>query len=1082
MASAARLACAALAVALCAAHAALAQEEGDAPPAPLSLAADGARTHEAGSGPQALTLRALSGSEPVAGARLRLELLDAPPSAYCTCGEATTLPDGTFAIEWGSAEAGAMTLRAEAEADGHAPAVGSFALTARAAAARAASASLWVPPLMLEGHDYEGVVVTAEARAQGARILLTSGDPASLEVDREATVHPGDNHAIFGMRALSAGADPVGVYASISGPLVGAESRIYSQNSVPSRLEVIMASNSTVSDEVAAYVFALDANGAPARVASETRVRLEPGGSLEAPREVVIPEGGFYARFAVRVHGDGLLRAHATGLEPDDYAITKARRDVGLRMGVAPTHSGENSHAEYAVWLEEGGRPHSHHGVLVGQVHTDNTRVAGFLPVSAENSESAGLRMRDGVASGRVYTREAGEATITASIPDVGTATARLLVGAAYSANVAEQGEDAAADSGDLEPVPAECAGEPRDAEVDGIRAWVHPSLTPGPARLTVAQYHDTAARGACAEAIKTVEGTEDDDSTDDACPERDGMRECHAVRHPMEADGRRVSLSVSPAGVDYDATVELAQGSMRSFSASFGVRARDMGNYTLAATATNVGTALANFSAALPSPPGHSLRVVPLRVAPGGAMQDVALVSIAGPGGELVGAQKAFGRPVEVTVAGAGLPERTLRVSGDSAAVRAGLAAGTRVTATAAGLERGTAEISIPGVVAGVDLALPRSVHLHEEFPFAMHLVDSLGTPLSLAGETALAASGLDVDWAARRMSAQRPGNITMSVLAEQGAHEASIGVFANALGLDVRASAATARTGAPFRIDVVASAPGIGVDVSSPIPWERVEGSTSIDVTAAVPGTFPVTITASKRGYEPSHETLSVTVEEYAILDVSAAGTDGRALGMRNVTLVTRAHDGAAPEREISLPWRREYRDLSSAEVVFPQAHGSSYALSSVTVNGEGHAGGPIALSTSADTVVRAVYDRSVTVGVEGGPVSGAGAHAYGSRVTLVAGTVEVVPLLVYGVFEGWDGLPGGATVEGNTASFAADGDVSVTALYRQDYTGALAVALAAMAGTAAWTQSRRLGGVSPAWALGEIARRVRARAWNR
>jgi len=1080
-ASAARLACAVLAAALCGGCAALAQGD-DMPPRPLSLSADGARAHEAGSGPQALTLRAMSGSEPVAGARLRLELLDAPRSAYCTCGEATTLQDGTFAMEWGSAEVGAMTLRAEAEADGHAPAVGSFALTATAAAARAASASLWVPPLMLEGHAYEGVVVAAEARAQGARILLTSGDPESLEVDREAIVHPGDNHAIFGMRALSAGAGPVGVYASISGPLVGAESRIYSQKSVPSRLEVIMASNSTVSDVVAAYVFALDANGAPARVASDTRVRLEAAGSLEAPREALIPEGGFYARFSVRVHGDGLLRAHATGLEPDDYAITKARRDVGLRIGVAPSHAGEDSHAAYTVWLEEGGRPRSHHGVLTGQVHTDNTRVAGFLPASAENSESAGLRMRDGVASGTVYTREAGEAAITASIPDVGTATARLLVGAAYSANVAGQGEDAAADSGDLEPAPAACAGKAPDAEVNGIRAWVHPSLTSGPARLAVAQHHDTAAPAACAEAIRAAEGTDDDDTVGEDCLQGDGASKCHAVRHPMEADGRRVSLSVSPPGADYDASVELAHGQMRSFAASFDVLARDVGNYTLAATATNVGTALANFSAALPSPPGHSLRVVPLRVAPGGETQDVALVSIAGPGGALVGAQDAFGRPVEVTVAGAGLPERTIRVSGDSAAVRAGLEGGTRVTATAAGLGRGTAEISIPGVVAGVDLALPQSVHLHEEFPFAMHLVDSLGTPLSLAGETALAASGLDVDWGTRRMSAQRSGNITMSVLAAQGAHEASIGSFANALGLDVRASAATARTGTPFRIDVIASAPGIGIDVSSPIPWERVSGSTSIDVTAPVPGTFPVTITASKRGYEPSHETLSVTVEEYAILDVSAAGTDGRALGMRNVTLITRAHGGEEPEREISLPWRREYRDLASAEVVFPRAHGGSYALSAVTVNGEDHAGGPIPLSTGGDTVVRAVYDRSVTVSVAGGDVSGAGAHAYGSRVTLVASPVEAVPLLAYGVFEGWDGLPEGATAEGPTASFVADGDVSVVARYRQDYTGALAAALAAMAGVAVWRRSRGPGGVSPAWALGEAARRVRARAWNR
>ncbi len=1074
MARAPHIARAALVAFLCVAPVALAQDEVDGADLPLSVTVAGSRSHVVGSDPQTLTISAVSGSSPVAGAKLGLELVGAPGGAYCTCGEATALDDGTFAIEWGSAEPGAMTLRVDAEAEGHLSTTGQFALTAAQADSAPARASLWIPPAMLEGRTYEGIVVTEDAHAQGARILITSSDPAALAVEREATVQAGDNHAIFELRPLAAGRDAVGVFASINGPLVSAESRIYSQKSVPSRLEVILASNRTMSGSVTAYVFALDSNGTPTRVPAETTVRLESDSALVSPAEAVIPEDEFHARFALRVYGNGTLRAHTGGLESASAEIAKVTRDVDISMEVAPSPAGESSHATYHAWLEEGGRPYAHPGVLVGNVHTDNTAVAGFLPVASENSEHAALYMRNGVASGLVYTRGAGVATITVSVPDVGTATGRIVVGSAYLDNIGDLGGLAAMSDVNIEPVPAACATARPDANVNSIRAWVHPLVTSGAASIMISPYHDTDARGACASSIGEMEGT----SADIACGDgREAEGACFTLRHPMEVDGRRVSLSVSPPGTEYDATVELTQGTIRSFAASYGIVAHDVGNYTLAATATNVGTSLANFSAIPPNSGEYELHIEPLRIAPGGGVQDIALVSIHDADGTLIDARGAFGRPKEVTVAGDGLVERTLMIVDDSARLRADLGVGTTITATAQGLGRGTAEISLPGTVAGVALDIPPRVHLHEEFPFAMHLVDSLGTPLSTVDSTEIAASGIEAYWDTHRMSAQRAGEITMSVLADHGAHERSISVFSNVLGLDVRASAATARTGVPFRIDVITAADDIDIDVSSTIPWAQVGDSPSIDVTADVPGTFPVTISASKRGYEPSHETIHVTAEEYALLDVSAAGTDGERLAIEGVRLVAHAHDSGTTESTIALPWSREYGNIASVEIQFPHEHGGGYVLSGTTVNGREYGGDSVHFSASGDMVVRAVYEGSVTVSATRG-VSGAGVHAYGTSVELVAEPTEIVPFLAYSVFERWDALPDSATHEDNIARFVASGDTEVHASYRQDYSGALAMALATMAALVIWRRLRHTGGVSPLWALGELVRRARTR----
>ena len=1058
LAAAAAAVCAALLAAAAAAHA---QEGAGAGEGGLEIRLDNDLPYDVGSGPQELTVSVVHGGLPAAGARLYLELPGAPEGVYCTCGQAAANATGMLGIRWSSPEAGAYTLRITASAGGLAEAAAEFVLLAAGpggGAAGGARASMWIPPSMLEGGAYEGIIITERSYEQGASISLTTDRPSSVRVGRAAAILPGENHAIFPIYPLAAEPGGVGIFASVDGPLVSAESRVYSQQNVPSQLRVVFAANSTMTDRVATYVFVVDANGDPAHAGSDTDVLLEAGPALDPPHSVVIREGSFYARFETGVFGSGELVAHADGLGSGSAAIEKTSAGPVLRLGIAPQPAGAHSHAKYYAWLELDGRPYSPPGVMVGHLYTNDTGVAGFGPSGRGGHGSETIYMRGGLANGTVYTRAAGAASITASFPDVGTAASDLVVGPGIAA------DGSIRPAGGCAPAPERPGGA-----ANAVRAWVYPELTSGPALLTVAPYYRADADAGCADGPGEGAGE---------CGE--GGAACATVWHPAELDGRQASLSVMPPGAVYDKTVTLAARLLKSFAAEFELDARDVGDYVLDVTTTNVHTASADFSMRARHAEEYALRVTPLLAAQADEPQEIALVSIVNSKGSMVDVGQAFGRPQRISVSVDGQPVGAI-ISAGSAPVRAAIGATAEVTASAPGLARGSATVAVPGAPAGIVLDIPDRVHLHEEFPFAMHEADSRGIPVRQAEGIEIVAGGIDTDWESRRMRAGLTGNVTMSVLADHGAHQESVSVFANTLGLDVRVSGAAARVGTPFLIDIVPSARPADIAVSTSVPWSRVEGSESIRVASEVPGRFPVTITASKRGYAPASETVHVIVEDYARIRVSAAGTDGAELGIAGVRLVTSTRDSEETESGITLPWRREYGNLASATVLFPQTHeaGGGYVYSGAQVNGREYAQSDVHFSVSGDTDIRATYERSVTIGVRNGDaVRGAGAYPFGAQVELVAGPKERLAFLIVEVFEGWEDVPDGAQADGPVLRLVADADHDIAAVYREDHSGLLAVVLAGMISAAGYGYYARRSPAALSWTAGEILGAVRAR----
>lgn len=1028
-------------------------------PHQLDISIENLEPHPAGLTPQTLLVRVADGQLSVGDVRLVLELVGAPDSAYCTCGQATTDDSGTFELTWGSLNPSASTLRITARADGYDETIKEFVLNAIDTDLElpdSVDIDLWIPSSMLENQHYEGVIITEKAYPQGSKVLLTSSNPSSIGVDQETFILPGENHAIFSIYPKIAISDTVNIFASIDGPLFSAESRVYSQQSVPSKLELIFPSNKTMTDSVTTYVFIVDKNGAPAHASFDTKISLEAGRALDFPNTLTIPSGNFYSSFSTTVFGDDVLWAHADGLESASASIEKILHNATLQIGITPDPAGPNSYAKYYVWLLVDGLPYSPPGIRIGQIHTNNTSIAGFKTAGLVNSESDTLYMKNGIVNGTLYTRNAGVVSITASFPDIGTITSSIIVGPQLTHN----------DERISVPTCSNTHGS--DHVINSIDVWVYPNVTNRHALLSVAPYHETTANSACLENIL--------DADYSSCTSSATRSGCGSIKYPMEVDNRQVSLSVSPSGVEYDKIVELTQHTLRSFFTEFELVIQDVGDYVINATGTNVLPASNSFTNPKNSQK-YYLHITPLFVDANDTIQDVALVSIVDSKGTLVDAKHALGRPAKVTITGQNIDDTTVIIGTDSAKFRANLNAGTTITATTPNLTRAISEIPLPKIPSRIALDIPESVHLHEEFPFAIHTMDSTGTLIGTGQEIELAANGITTDWESYRMNANLVGNLTMSILTDYGADQKSIDVFANTLNMRIRESGATARVGTPFRIDVLAS-DDIEINVSTSITWQIVEGTTSIDVTSDVPGTFPVTITGSTLGYAPESQTIYVTVEDYTLLDITATGTDKMNLELTKVSLSLNMHDSEEQTSDIVLPWRREYKNLASVELIFPHSHNADngYVFSSVTVNGHKYEQNVVNISVYGDTNIHAVYERSIIINVEGDhDILGIGHYAYGQNVELVAQTKSKLAFLIFEVFEYWENIPDDADVDNETVRFRAIENADLIAVYRDDYTGILLVLIITMISIVALKYYRRHSRTTLRWTLGELYRTI-------
>ena len=319
--------------------------------------------------------------------------------------------------------------------------------------------TLHIPPKMIVGVQYEGMLFIAEPRAVDTPVVLVVDGGTRVAVPSAVVIPAGDNHAVFPIRAddvvhdhavLGSAQTALAVHAI---PPIGekamAETTVYLASFTPAALEIAAPTGSaggdtvrTITGKVPIRIILVDSAGTPIDAERDTTVHLTSSSSTvrfsagagEVPDIAVqIRAGESAAEATVDVNGDATVYAAAVGLKSDSVVFDHDDRDIEVRMGVAPTPAVQTTIGYYYVWLEKDGALYIPDGTLdVRLSSSDPSRVRFTSDIGAGGEFQYGL-MEEGMMRGMFFAVSEGEAVLSASVDGYGSADEDIEVMPAIS-------------------------------------------------------------------------------------------------------------------------------------------------------------------------------------------------------------------------------------------------------------------------------------------------------------------------------------------------------------------------------------------------------------------------------------------------------------------------------------------------------------------------------------------------------------------------------------------------------------------------------------------------------------------------
>jgi len=217
----------------------------------------------------------------------------------------------------------------------------------------------WAPPVMLEGHEYDVIVVLHGYSPEETSFDVLSNNESIVGViDREIIIEPFKSHGIAKVSAKAAG--KVDLFAVSGKTLITASVEVVEPALMPAKLDIVLPSNRVSVNQIPVYVFLLNAFNNPLRATEDTEVNVGSFGNIYAQvTKTVIKEGTHYSKFVIDVKGDGGVSVVANNLQSDTEMIEFASisDNVELKVEVAPDPLATSSSGEVYVWLEKDGKP-----------------------------------------------------------------------------------------------------------------------------------------------------------------------------------------------------------------------------------------------------------------------------------------------------------------------------------------------------------------------------------------------------------------------------------------------------------------------------------------------------------------------------------------------------------------------------------------------------------------------------------------------------------------------------------------------------------------------------------------------------
>ena len=258
-----------------------------------------------------------------------------------------------------------------------------------------------------------------------------------------------------------------------------------------------------------------------------------------------------------------------------------------------------------------------------------------------------------------------------------------------------------------------------------------------------------------------------------------------------------------------------------------------------------------------------------------GDTWQDLAMISVVDGDGAMVDAAEILGRDAEISVvAPGGISQDPIRPAHSGSAILDGmLDRPAQITAILGGVGSASSDIIPAGVATSLELLLPESVHIGEEFPFAVHETDKLGIPIRKADSVRI-STPLELS-AGAHMVLRESGTGNVSAISDAGADGAQISGFANVMRAELDVDQSRLRIGETARIEVINDIDA-QYSIDTRQPFERVSDSVFV-ITADSEGESTVSILATRPGYEPVMLSAELQILHIYLVDIDVTDSGG-------------------------------------------------------------------------------------------------------------------------------------------------------------------------------------------------------------
>lgn len=239
---------------------------------------------------------------------------------------------------------------------------------------------LWAPPVMLEGHEYDAMIIVVGYNEDETKFdIISNNENVVSTIDREIIIEPFKSHGMAKVKAKTVG--KADLFAVAGERLLTVQVEVVQAALVPSRLEIVIPSDKVEVRQIPAYVFLFDSFDNPLRAPEDIEVSLASFGGIKMQTgKATIKQGMPYSRFIVNVEGDGGLTAAANNLKSDTKIIDfrSLSDEIELKVKIAPDILASSSSGELYVWLEKDGRPYIPDKDIKVVLSTEDSRFLAF--------------------------------------------------------------------------------------------------------------------------------------------------------------------------------------------------------------------------------------------------------------------------------------------------------------------------------------------------------------------------------------------------------------------------------------------------------------------------------------------------------------------------------------------------------------------------------------------------------------------------------------------------------------------------------------------------------------------------------